>query len=513
MPTISGHERAFPFLSFFRHLLRRIAALILVTLPVGLSIYPETCEAITHNVSVPNIVLILADDLGWSDLGCYGNRFIETPALDALAAAGARFTAAYTAPVCTPSRGMILSGQSSARTGLYKVPFQGNDRPWARVTPPTAWGDRPVGGQPLGAVLAEAGYTSKLVGKSHVPPAFLERMDGESNPQAARVALGDSFHQKLLEFAQRNPEKQIGPICLQAVEFIASHAEQPFCCYVGHHAPHIPLVARDDLKRKYESKWKRQPVRIHPHYAAMCEALDQSVGLILEAIDCLGLAHNTLIVFFSDNGGVNRCFSDAKGDQITDLSPLRGEKGGLYEGGIRVPLIIRWPGQVKPGFVCDVPVISTDFLPTFAEAAGVRLPPEQAVDGVSLVPVLQGRAGVIHRQLLFYFPDYHHDFPAMAVRDGDYKLIESAEDGHHELYDLTQDIGEQRNLAAVLPAKAEELSQLLHNWRESLGAKLATPNPDFDPHRQHLLHPDAEEVRQQYLPTPWPPARPETKKE
>ena len=461
-------------------------------------------EEVGRGSSSPNIVFILVDDLGWSDLGCYGNKFIETPLTDSLAADGMRFTSAYTAPVCTPSRGMILSGQSSARTGLYKVPFQGNDRPWAKVVPPENWGNRPINSQPLGAILSGGGYASKLVGKVHVPQAFTEGLDGKANPNTAEAALEKTFYGRLLGFAKDNPGKGVGPITQQAIEFIASNKDRPFFCYVGHHIPHIPLVARDELTEKYEAKWERQPMDVHPHYAAMCEAMDDSVGLILEALDRLGVSDNTMVVFFSDNGGVNRCFNDGHGAQITDLGPLRGEKGGIYEGGIRVPLIVRWPGHVEPGSVCDTPVISTDFLPTFAEAAGITLPKKQIIDGISLVPLLRGLTGVDRERLFVYFPDYHHDLPGMAVRNGDYKLIESSEDGHLELYNLSEDVGEQKNLAAKMPDKVADLKKTLHARREALGAKQATPNPEYDPWRQHLLDPDAEHVRRRYLPIPWP---------
>ncbi len=454
----------------------------------------------------PNIVFILVDDLGWSDLGCYGNEFIETPFIDSLAAAGMRFTSAYTAPVCTPSRGMILSGQSSARTGLYKVPFRGNDRPWAKVVPPENWGSRPVDSRPIGAILSDGGYTSKLLGKVHVPKAFTKGLDGDTDVAGAEATLGQAFYQKLIRFSDENPGKKVGPITQQAIEFIASNKDQPFFCYVGHHIPHIPLVARQELTDKYEAKWKRQPADIHPHYAAMCEAMDESVGLILEALDRLGLAENTMVVFFSDNGGVERCFYDGKGAQVTDLSPLRGEKGGIYEGGIRVPMIVRWPGHVESGSVCDTPVISTDFLPTFAEAAGIAPPQGQIVDGMSLVPVLQGREVDRSKPLCIYFPDYHHDFPGMAIRQGDYKLIESAEDGHLELYNLAEDLEEQFDLAYPMREKAIELRGLLRNWRDAFGAHRAKPNPQYDPWRQHLLDPEAEATRQRYLPIAWPPA-------
>ncbi len=451
-----------------------------------------------------NIVFILVDDLGWSDLGCYGNRFIETPAIDQLAASGMRFTAAYTASVCTPSRGMILSGQYNARTGLYKVPFKGNDRPWARVVPPEPYGDLPVNAEPLGVLLSKGGYESMIVGKVHVPDSFSAGMNGKSNPEKAEVALGKQLHTKVVQFAEANPGKQVGPITRQAIEFIASNRDKSFFCYVGHHIPHIPLEARAELIKKYEAKWKQQPGKIHPHYAAMCEVMDESVSLILKVLDDLELRDKTMVVFFSDNGGVNRCFYDAKGEQVTDMIPLRGEKGGIYEGGIRVPMIVRWPGKVKPSSVCNTPVVSVDFLPTFTGIAGINLPKEQITDGVSLVPLMTGKGELKRREIFTYFPDYHHDFPGVAVRQGDYKLIKASEDGHLELYNLADDLGEERNLATRMPEKAEELNRILMDWMERVGAKSATPNPEYDSQKEHLLDPGAEEVRRRYLPKPLP---------
>ncbi|MFA5058539.1 MAG: sulfatase [Opitutaceae bacterium] len=468
--------------------------------------------------SAPNIVFILADDLGWSDLGCYGNRYSETPVIDHLAADGMRFTSAYTAPVCTPSRGMILSGQYSARTGVYKTPFMPNDRPWAKIIPPTNWGNHPVQGTSLGQWLAGMGYATELIGKADAAPAFLEGMhvvwrdfapsigadQAERGAQIATI-LGADFSARVNRFTRANPGKFVGPVTQEAIRFIAVNKDRPFFCYVGHYAPHVPLEARDELKRKYEKKWRSFPAAIHPHYAAMCQALDESVGLILETLDRLHLSDRTVVMFFSDNGGVKRIFNDGQGAQITDLSPLRGEKGGLYEGSIRVPLIVRWPGQIKPGSVCDTPVISTDFLPTMAALAGKPLTPNIITDGTNLVPLLTGTGPLKRERLFFYFPDYHHDFPAMAVREDRYKLIESAEDGHLELYDLAADIGEQHNLAAQSAAKAADLAQALHQWRESLHAPLPAPNPHFDPEKQHLLDPHGETLRKEFFPIPWPP--------
>lgn len=479
------------------------------------------CVSLAGADTRPNIIFILADDLGWTDLGCSGNRFIETPSIDSLAVNGMRFTDAYTAPVCTPARGMILSGQYSARTGVYKTPFMPNDRPWAKIVPPENWGDHPVHGTSLGLWLSGIGYTTELVGKADARPAFLKGMHiawpdfspAINRPQPGSIAtiaatLGSDFSSRVDDFAKANPAKFVGAITQEAVRFIVANKDRPFFCYVGHYVPHIPLEARESLKRKYEDKWLRHPSAIHPHYAAMCEALDDSVGLILETVERLHLNDRTVVIFFSDNGGVNMAFNDGRGPQITDLSPLRGEKGGLYEGGIRVPLIIRWPGQIKPGTICHTPVISTDFLPTMADMAGTPLTSDIITDGVSLIPLLKGTGRLKREFLYFYFPDYHHDFPALAVRADSYKLIESAEDGHLELYDLATDIGERRNLAATLATKAKELAENLHRWRESMGAPLPAPNLRFNPQRQQLLDPRGKSRRDEYLPVPWPPPSP-----
>jgi uncharacterized sulfatase len=448
----------------------------------------------------PNIVFILVDDLGWSDLGCYGNGFMETPAIDRMASEGMRFTSAYTSPVCAPSRGQILSGLYSARTGWYKVPFRGNDRPWAKVVPPENWFDSLWNARPVAALLTGGGYESALVGKEHVPDDLMAGFEGKTDKEKARAALGDAFYGKVVAFSEENPGKQVGPITRQAIEFIASNKEKPFFCYIGHHIPHIPLEAREELIQKHEAKWQDTEVRIHPHYAAMCEVMDESVGLIDETLRKLGVAGNTVVVFFSDNGGVNRCFYDGKGEQITDLSPLRGEKGGIYEGGIRVPFIVRWPGKVKPGGVSDIPVVSTDLLPTFAEMAGVPLPEGQLCDGESLVGIMKQQSGLQRKEIFTYFPDYHHDFPGSAVRQGDYKLIQASEDGHLELYNLAEDTGEQHNLAEEMPGKADILNRILEKWMEELGAKQAMPNPDYDPLKKDLLDPEAEQQRRSYLP-------------
>jgi uncharacterized sulfatase len=329
-------------------------------------------------------------------------------------------------------------------------------------------------------------------------------MTGKSDPEKAEAALGKSLYRKVIQFSEANPGKKAGPITREAIEFIASNREKPFFCNVGHHIPHIPLVAREELNRKYEEKWKQQPVKIHPHYAAMCEVMDESVGLILETLDHLGLSDNTIVVFFSDNGGVIHCFADNKGEQITDMTPLRGEKGGIFEGGVRVPMIVRWPGRIRPNSVCHTPVVSVDFLPTFTEIAGISLPEERITDGVSLVPLFTETGQLESREIFSYFPDYHHDSPGVAVRQGDYKLIRASEDGHLELYNLADDPGEGNNLASSLPDKADELHGILMDWLEGVGAMSATPNPDYDPEKEHLLDPDGEEVRLRYLPVSLP---------
>jgi len=430
----------------------------------------------------PNFLFILVDDLGWADLGCYGNTFIETPIIDRLASEGMRFTDAYAAPVCSPTRSSIMTGQYTARTGIYDF-IPGHWRPYAKLTPPPNRLELPPDAITLAEALAPGGYVASSIGKWHLgrqptDQGFVAPPNGDEGLDA----LPDAFARKVNAYAKANPGKRIGPLTRQAVQFMAANRDRPFLCFLSHYAVHIKCEARDELVRKYEEKAKAHKTVIYPVYAAMCEALDESVGLCLEALEHLGLTDQTVVIFVSDNGGLIRMYTGA-GPRVTTNAPLRAEKGTLYEGGIRVPLIVRWPGTTTPGSVCRWPVISNDFMPTMLAMAGLAPLSGQVIDGVSLVPLLKGGDRLQRDTLYWYYPTYHHSTPAVAIRRGDWKLIEFLEDGHLELYNLADDIAESKNLADAMPEKVRNLRGRLHAWLDSLNAPMPKPNPDFDPAR------------------------------
>ncbi|MCX5675381.1 MAG: sulfatase, partial [Planctomycetota bacterium] len=276
----------------------------------------------------------------------------------------------------------------------------------------------------------------------------------------------------------------------EALKFLDAAKDRPFFLYLSHYAVHIPLQAKQDLTAKYEAKAAKLPpveakflpegavkarqVQDHPVYAAMVQSMDESVGRILEKLKSLGLEDRTVVIFMSDNGGL----STAEGTPTSNV-PLRGGKGWLYEGGIREPLIIKWPGVTQPGSTCDVPVTSTDFYPTLLEIAGLPLRPEQHVDGVSIVPLLKGGKSLPRQAIYWHYPHYSNQGggPSGAVRAGDLKLIEFYEDNHVELYNVKEDLGEKNDLAAPMPEKAKELRERLARWRQDVGARMLTPAP------------------------------------
>ncbi|MBM4086275.1 MAG: sulfatase, partial [Planctomycetes bacterium] len=258
----------------------------------------------------------------------------------------------------------------------------------------------------------------------------------------------------------------------ESLRFIAQSKDRPFFLYFPHYAVHTPIQAKQDLVAKYEAKEKRG--QKNAAYAAMVESADESVGRILTKLDELRIADRTVIIFMSDNGGLA---------SVTSNAPLRAGKGTAYEGGIREPMLIKWPGVARPGSVCDAPVISTDFYPTMLEMAGLPLRPQQHCDGLSLAPLLR-QMGRIEREALFWhYPHYHLTTPFGAVRKGDWKLIEYYEDMRVELYNLKDDLSEQRDLAQSETWRVTELRQMLHAWRESVGAQMPLPNPNYDPAR------------------------------
>jgi arylsulfatase A len=291
------------------------------------------------------------------------------------------------------------------------------------------------------------------------------------------------------EFAAWRGDKPPGPkridlLTDQTLWFIQQHQDRPFFVTLSHHAVHIPVEATAELTAKYNDKRKPADGVNHPVYAAMTEHLDRSVDRILERLDHLRLADNTVVVFASDNGGLRQIYTGV-GDVVSSNAPLRDEKGTIYEGGIRVPLIVRWPGVVPSGAVCAEPTTTADLLPTFCAVAGAKLP-NQPIDGLSLLPLLRDTSGALSREAIyFHYPHYHHSRPAGAIRAGQWKLIEFFDGSPLELYNLRGDLGEAKNLSEQYPARARELQAQLAAWRTAVGARMTTENPKYEPSRAH----------------------------
>ncbi len=433
--------------------------------------------------SGPNIVLILIDDLGWADVPCHGNRFHEMPHLDRLVRQGMRFTDFYAAgPVCSPTRATIQSGQYTPRTGITNF-IPGHWRPFEKLVEPPNAPHLALEIVTVAEALREAGYATGHFGKWHLggPTHFPDQQGYD----VSVVTAGRHFGPRVLT----DPPKRLSPdvyladfLTDRAIEFIEANKDRPFFVHLSHYAVHIPLEAKAGQIKKYTEKPKPPQGVHHPVYAAMVAHVDESLGRIVETLDRLELAQNTLVLFTSDNGGLRRRF-DGRGDVVTTNAPLRDEKGSLYEGGIRVPLVVRWPGVIPPGSVCREPAVSVDFYPTMLQCAGVGQPPGQVLDGVSLVPLMKQTGGLGRDAICFHYPHYHHSRPAGAIRAGDWKLIERFDDGSLELYHLKNDVGETANLAEKMPQRARELRDRLAAWRQSVGAKMPALNPKYDPGR------------------------------
>ncbi|MDP6930547.1 MAG: sulfatase [Planctomycetota bacterium] len=440
----------------------------------------------------PNVILIFIDDLGWSDLGCYGNDVVETPRIDGLAAEGLRFTDFYAAgAVCSPTRCAVQSGQNQARIGIT-AHIPGHWRPFERVITPQTTMALPLDTVTIGEALADAGYATGYIGKWHLGRdrafqpdhqgyAFSAVISGPHLPGKYRVSgrkdLTPRQGQYRTEF-----EADLG------IEFIEKNKDRPFFLMISPFAVHIPLGAMSEKVAKYRKKAETSGRSLpHPVYAAMIEHCDEMVGRIVDAVEAAGLTQKTMIVFTSDNGGLHRRYDyrPEADDVVTSNAPLRGEKGSLHEGGVRVPLIVKYPPLTRPGSICAEPAISYDFYPTFVELAGGILPLNQTIDGLSLVPLLSDPGGRLARSALhFHYPHYHHDRPAGSIRERGWKLIEYLDgSGDLELYHLAEDLGETTNLAGSKKGRVADLKRKLASWRGEVLARMPVVNPNHDPDR------------------------------
>jgi arylsulfatase A-like enzyme len=440
----------------------------------------------------PNIVFILADDLGYTDLACYGSRYYETPNIDRLAREGMRFTAGYTCgPNCQPTRAALLTGQYGPRTGVYTVGSEDRfDWPSRPLRPVENVTDLPLEKTTVANALQEAGYATAMFGKWHLGKSAKYHPSRRGFDEAI-VSQGRHFNFQTDPPVPRDPHAYLADFLTdQAVRFIRKHQNEPFFLYLPHFGVHNPYEAKEPLIDHFRDK---PPAGGHrdPVYAAMIASVDESVGRILELLDELNLADKTLVILSSDNGGVGGYQRlGIQAHDTTDNSPLRGGKGMLYEGGIRVPYIFRQPGFVPSGSVCEAPINSVDLFPTLLEIARAK-PPSEPLDGVSYVSLLKGEAdGLAERAIYWHFPGYlgagkntWRTLPVSVVRQGDWKLLEFHEDGRLELYNLRDDVGEEHNLAEKMPDRAAALRRQLESWRKQIGAKMPRPNADRRPPR------------------------------
>ena len=428
-----------------------LSIIVTLTIPFGL------CEVeAKHPSNRPNIVFLLADDLGWTGLRSFGSDFYETPDLDRFARSGMKFTDAYAAcTVCSPTRASILTGMYPARLHLADF-IAGQNRPWAKLQIPNWNKGLDHSYVTIAEALRDAGYATAQVGKWHLNHAGRNAAAYSPWTHGFDVQVGKPPGTKGYRLqAGANSEGESGSEYLtdyltdKAVEFIDESKDNPFFLYFAYHVPHTPIQGREDLVADFANKVRTDAVHRNSEYAAMVASMDRSAGRVLDRLDRHGIAGNTLVIFTSDNGGPTQ--RNGRHDGFTENLPLRRGKGSAYEGGVRVPTIVRWPGVTQPGSVCDEPVSTIDYYPTRLEIASTsgNEPHNASVDGKSIVPLLRDSNSTLGRDLYWHYPHYHAggDSPYSAIRSGAWRLIEFHEDGRVELYNLTQDIGERSNLS------------------------------------------------------------------
>jgi arylsulfatase A-like enzyme len=445
----------------------------------------STCAA-ADTPKQPNIVFILADDLGWTDLGCQGSKFYKTPNIDKLAASGLRFTNGYTCgPNCQPTRAALMTGQYGPRTGVYTVGnidrFDWKSRP---LRPVDNVQKLPLDRKTIGDAMKSAGYATAMFGKWHLGQDDAHH-PGKRGFDEAIVSAGKHFDfvtQPKVDYPKGTYLADF--LTDKAIDFIKRNKSKPFFLYLPHFGVHSPHEAKPELIEKFKGQAAADGHH-NPVYAAMIASVDESVGRVMAMLDELKLADNTVVIFSSDNGGVGGYVREAlkKSGDVTDNAPLRSGKGSLYEGGVRVPWIVRWPGKVPAG-TTDTPIISVDLMPTLLELGGATPQAAQTIDGVSMVECFtSGGKKTPGRDLFWHFPGYlgagvgsWRTTPAGAIRSGNWKLIEFFETGKLELYNLTADESQKVNLAEKEPEKTKELHGKLVAWRKTVAAPMPTAN-------------------------------------
>lgn len=435
-----------------------------------------------------NFVFILIDDLGWTDFACFGSKFYQTPNIDRLAKDGLKFNSAYAAcTVCSPTRAAFLTGKYPARLHITDW-IAGHKRPYAKLKIPDWTMYLATEEVTIAEMLKTKGYATASIGKWH--------LGGEAyypDKQGFDINLGGTHRGQPPSYfspygIETLPDGPKGEFLTdresnEACKFIEANKDKPFFLYLPHHAVHTPIQAKPDVVKKYEQTQVFGSRQNNAAYAALVESVDDSVGNIVKKLAELKIDDRTVIFLTGDNGGLSGTVN-AQGWKKgpTDNSPLRLGKGSAYEGGVRVPLIVKWPGVTKAGSENDTPVITVDYLPTMIELAGVTPPANIPLDGESLVPLLRGKSKLRRDAIYWHYPHYHPGSatPYSTIRKGDFKLIHFFEDDHVELYNLKKDISEKDDLSKTEPKKVTELRKQLDDWRKSVGAQLPVPNPNYD---------------------------------
>ena len=473
----------------------RLRTILHCTLLALLVLIPAALGAEARSGVRPNIVFILIDDMGWTDGGCFGSKYYRTPSLDKLAAAGMRFTQAYAAcAVCSPTRAAITTGKYPARLRLTDwIPGESAPRN-SRFRLPAWQQHLPLEETTLAEALKRLGYATAYIGKWHLggPEFYPQRQGFDIN-----IAGGDIGHPAsyfwpygekgnshrvpgLAELGGAKGEYLTDRLTDEALKFITASRNQPFYLQLAHYAVHAPLMGKEEDIEEFR-QIPGANGQSNTVYAAMLKSVDQSVARVLKKLDELGLADHTIVVFTSDNGGAVHFGKPP----ATSNAPLRLGKGYAYEGGLRVPLVVKAPGVTRPGATCDWPVISQDFFPTLLELAGAdKAASSTAVDGVSFVPLLRGEATLPRRELFWHYPHYWDGgkvSPYSVARVGDWKLIRFYETGREELYNLHDDLGEQRDLADSQAEKRRELAVRLDRWLKEVGAQMPVAKPAASP--------------------------------
>jgi arylsulfatase A-like enzyme len=421
--------------------------------------------------------------MGWRDLGCYGSTFYETPNIDRLASQSVRFTNAYAAcPVCSPTRASILTGKYPARLRLTDWIPGRKQWPSARLVTPPFEQQLPLSETIIPQALKPRGYVSASIGKWHLggPKYYPDRHGFDLNvagtDRGSPASYFGPFDLPNLTGGTKD-DYLTDRLTVEAEKFIEANRARPWFLYLPEFAVHLPEQAKPDLVERFRRKADPNNPQHDPVYAAMIASLDENVGRLLKKLADLDLARRTVVFLMSDNGGL--IYEGSRKTPVTSNAPLRAGKGHVYEGGIREPLLIRWPGVTRAGTTCDTPVSSIDFFPTILEMAGARAP--GPVDGVSLAPLLRGGT-LRQRPLFWHYPHYSNQggTPAGAVRMGDYKLIEFYEDHHLEVYNLARDPGESEDLSKAEPKRAEAMLATLRKWRLAVNAVMPAPNAAYN---------------------------------